>query len=186
MKRILGTIILGLSALLLTGCDDRNNVEKTLFDQCSAVNKLSCESEYSSTLSSLNCGGNVCNPKETPFSKSMDVFKIDDRMFKLRHPEMKSISEIYFESTGRNLYVGAVSTGSTTDEVKKVNNQYVLSPQMYDELISAVKTCNRATISATQFTMGSTLTPEEYDNVMKIIMECKKFQLEQAINQKAQ
>ena len=65
MKRILGTIILGLSALLLTGCDDRNNVEKTLFDQCSAVNKLSCESEYSSTLSSLNCGGNVCNPKET-------------------------------------------------------------------------------------------------------------------------
>jgi hypothetical protein len=184
MKQIFALVILCL-AFTLTGCDDRNDVEVALFKQCSKINKIECLDEYLSTFKSLDCDGNTCNPKENPFSQSMDVFKIDDKMFKIRHPEMKSISEIYFESTGRNLYEGSVvRQSSSTDEIKKVQNTYVLSPQMYDELIASVKTCNRATIASTQFKLGSTLTPEEYDNVMGIILDCKKFQLEQAIQQK--
>lgn len=184
MKHILAVVVLG-AAFLLTGCDDRNDVERTLFEQCSTVNKLDCEQEYQSTLESLSCGGNACNPKETPFSKSLDVFKIDDKMFKLRNPEKKSISEIYFESTGRSLYMGAaVIHSSSTDDVKKVDNTFVLSPQMYDELINAVRTCNRATISATQFPIGSKLSPEDYNKVMNIILDCKQYQLDEAINKK--
>lgn len=184
MKHILSVLVLG-AALLLSACDGRNDVERVLFEQCSTINKLDCEQEYQSTLESLSCQGNTCNPKETPFSKSMDVFKIDDKMFKLRNPEKKSISEIYFESTGRSLYSGAaVIHSSSTDDVKKVDNTFVLSPQMYDELINAVRTCNRATISATQFPIGSKLSPEDYNKVMNIILDCKQYQLDEAINKK--
>ncbi|WNA15833.1 hypothetical protein XaC1_190 [Xanthomonas phage XaC1] len=184
MKQIFALVILCL-AFTLTGCDDRNDVEVALFEQCSKANKIECITEYRSTLKSLDCDGSQCNPKETPFARSIDVFKIDDRMFKIRHPEMKSISEIYFESTGNSLYSGAaVIHSSSTDDVKKVDNTFVLSPQMYDELINAVRTCNRATISATQFPIGSKLSPEDYNKVMNIILDCKQYQLDEAINKK--
>lgn len=184
MKYIFLAVIALLGTLALSGCDDRNDVEVALFKQCSAINKIDCKTEYESTIISLDCGGALCNPNETPFARSFDVFKIDDKMFKNAHPEMKSISEIYYTSTGRVLYSSDYQKGNSTDEVKRVDNRYILSPQMYDELISSVKTCNRATIASTQFTMGSTLSPEDYDKVMSIIIDCKKYQLEDAINKK--
>ena len=193
MKNILGTIIVGCSVLLLSACDvwsGYTSVEKTLMKQCTSQlealygNGYSCPREYTNTDEQVMDSART-NPETKPFSQQILTFRIEDKAFKEKFPKARSINDLWYESSGE-LIVDDGKNRSSTDEIKKVDNKYVLSPQMYDELISAVKTCNRATISATQFTMGSTLSPEEYDNVMKIILECKKFQLEQAINQKAQ
>ena len=62
-----------------------------------------------------------------------------------------------------------------------------LSPQLYDDLIHTVQTCKRAEYSMMAgFKPNQEFTPEDYDKVMKIILECKKFQLESALNEKPQ
>ena len=181
------------ATLALSGCDENsdylNRVETVLMKQCSLQTKnkdIYCGNTYSQTIkmaptiySETNRLG---NPPDKPFERQGIIFIMEDRAFKKDHPDLKSLNEIYHELSGKYIYDApeALQVGDT----KKVDNKYVLSPQMYDELINAVKTCNRAAISSVQFQMGSTLSPEEYDKVMNIILECKKFQLEQAINQK--
>lgn len=193
MKKRLLVLSAFILPFLLNGCDDDedylNQTEATLIKQCrnqTENTQISCGSAYANTIHMARDvfahTGRNGNPADQPFSGQGLTFIIEDKSFKERHPEMKSMNEFWHGYTGKWLY--DAPQGSTTDEVKKVDNQYVLSPQLYDELISAVKTCNRATVNAMQFGQGSTLSPEEYNKVMSIILDCKKFQLDQAVNQK--
>lgn len=192
MKRKFALIT--LLGLFLSGCDDDdptqylNKTESVLLKQCEDQTRnlrIYCQSEYEGSIKAargIYIKNGARNQEDQPFSGQGLTFIIEDKAFKKKHPELRNFDDMWFEYTGKRLYNS--STGSTNDEVKKVDNQYVLSPQMYDELISAVKTCNRATVSSMQFQMGSTLSPEDYNKVMQIILDCKKYQLEKAINDK--
>lgn len=180
------------SALVSSGCaEDRdylNTTETVLLRQCEIQTKnipnLYCSSSYKNTISmapEINSRGG--NPNDKPFQQQGITFVIEDRAFKKQNPQLKSLNELWNDYTGGWIYSPNLG-GNTTEEIKKVNNSYVLSPQIYDELISATKVCNRATISAMQFPVGKELSPEEYDKVMTIILDCKKFQLEKAVNEK--
>lgn len=175
---------------LISGCDDSNltKIEDTLVGQCTAQlrstqsnQNIWCSNEYSGTLSDIK-DSRLKNPDIMPFKLQGFVFKMEDTAFKKKYPNAMSINDIWHETSGEWIYTPSYAKNTT--DVKTVDNKTILSPQLYDELINAVKTCNRAAISSVQFQMGSTLSPEEYDKVMNIILECKKFQLEQAINQK--
>ena len=186
--------LIALLGLFLSGCDDDdptqylNKTESVLLKQCEDQTRnlrIYCQSEYEGSIKAargIYIKNGARNQEDQPFSGQGLTFIIEDKVFKKKHPELRNFDDMWFEYTGKRLYNS--STGSTNDEVKKVDNQYVLSPQMYDELISAVKTCNRATVSSMQFQMGSTLSPEDYNKVMQIILDCKKYQLEKAINDK--
>lgn len=186
--------LIALLGLFLSGCDGDdptqylNKTESVLLKQCEDQTRnlrIYCQSEYEWSIKAargIYIKNGARNQEDQPFSGQGLTFIIEDKAFKKKHPELRNFDDMWFEYTGKRLYNS--STGSTNDEVKKVDNQYVLSPQMYDELISAVKTCNRATVSSMQFQMGSTLSPEDYNKVMQIILDCKKYQLEKAINDK--
>lgn len=172
------------STALLSGCDDTNTskTEDVLMSQCEKQSQqVSCSSAYRKTLEASENFSNY-NADDKPFEQQGLIFIMEDRAFKRSHPELKNIAEIWFDLTGKQLY--GTPEPSQSGDVKKMDKSYVLSPQMYDELISAVKTCNRATIEAMNFKVGANLSAEQYDKAMNIIIECKQSQLDQAINSK--
>lgn len=60
----------------------------------------------------------------------------------------------------------------------------VLSPEMYDKLIEAAKTCGRSRQHLISLTNEKEyLTQVDYDEVMKSVMSCKKFELESQLQQ---
>lgn len=184
MKRILTVIGLMGASLLLSGCDTANTTktEDILLSQCEKQSQqVSCHSAYSKTYEASESFSHY-NSEDHPFEQQGLIFVLEDRAFKRNHPELKSISDIWFDLTGKQLY-GSPEISQAGD-TKKVGQSYVLSPSMYDELIQAVKTCNRATVEAMDFKVGNKLSPEQYDKAMNIIIECKQSQLDQAINQK--
>lgn len=179
--------LIALLGLFLSGCDETDSLNATetiLWRQCEAQDKsVSCRSEYRQTFSQVY-NSRVVNTDNMPFANQPISFQLEDKAFKRSHPTLRSINEIWHDSTGRWIYVPDELKSSVTDEVKKVDNKYVLSPQLYDDLIAAVKTCNRATVSSMQFKPGVSLSPEDYNSVMNIILECKQYQLDKAINDK--
>lgn len=61
-----------------------------------------------------------------------------------------------------------------------------LSPALYDELIAAIKTCRRAENAVLEgFKPNEVLSQNDYDKAITIILDCKKFQLEKTLNDKA-
>ncbi len=192
MKKYLIAVLLS-ACTFLSGCDQYSgytSVEKTLMKQCTKNlrdtygDSYSCFSQYTVTDDQIEASSQT-NPEDKPFAQQALVFKLEDRAFKEKFPKIRSINELWYESTGQFIIDDSnYSTRKSNDEVKKVGDTFVLSPQMYDELINAVRTCNRATISATQFPIGSKLSPEDYNKVMNIILDCKQYQLDEAINKK--
>lgn len=184
-------ILCAIAVTTLSGCDDidqaeyLNPTESLLFKMCrqQTVNtRVDCYKSYKGTLEKTSMLAGKVSPEDQPFSKQGLIFIVEDRAFKDKNPGAFSMNESWHKYTGKWLY--NAPDASQTADVKKVDERYILSPQMYDELISAVKTCNRATVESMQFKSGATLTPEQYDKVMNIIIECKSYQLEKAINEK--
>lgn len=78
----------------------------------------------------------------------------------------------------------------TTVEVKEkvdivtVEGDEVLSPELYDKVFEAVTQCKRASNELLEITESKDfLTKSDYSKVMKQVMRCKAFQLEQKLNQ---
>ena len=192
-NKILPYVAIGMisfSTMALVGCDiDRteylNPTEASLFKMCekqTVRTNVSCESSYKGTLAKTTTLGDGVSPEDQPFSKQGLIFIIEDRAFKDKNPGMSSMNESWHKYTGKWLY--SEPEASQVADLKRVDDTYVLSPQLYDELITAVKTCNRATVESMQFKAGSVLTKEQYDKVMSIVLECKDYQLQKAINEK--
>lgn len=59
---------------------------------------------------------------------------------------------------------------------------YQLSSQLYDDLILAIHECKRSEYQTMQsFSQDDKLTKEQYNNVVKIVMDCKRYRLERAL-----
>lgn len=187
INKILPYVAIGMisfSTIALVGCNDANTTktEDILMSQCEKQSpQINCHAEYRKTYEASE-KFNHFNPEDHPFEQQGLIFILEDKAFKRSHPEVSSISEIWFTLTGKQLY-GAPEASQSAD-LKRVDDTYVLSPQLYDELITAVKTCNRATVESMQFKAGSVLTKEQYEKVMSIVLECKDYQLQKAINEK--
>ena len=69
-------------------------------------------------------------------------------------------------------------------EVVTVEGDEVLSPELYDKVFEAVTQCKRASNELLEITDNKDyLTKSDYSKVMKQVMRCKAFQLEQKLNQ---
>lgn len=68
-------------------------------------------------------------------------------------------------------------------EVVKIDNEDVISPALYDELINSVGTCKRASIRVMELTDGNRLlTKKDYVEVNRIILNCKNAELNRKVN----
>lgn len=207
---ILRSIIAVGLALSVSSCGEdipsykMNEAEVALIKQCQALLKdftPYCEDYYSGTYNAMqkarnNNRGYVSPPNDKPFSDVIEIFQIEDKIFKKSLEEMysrssaagsrkpKTLEEVWYGLTGKYIYSETKLPEQSSGDFKQVDEKYVLSPALYDNLIDSVKTCNRATFSSMDFQMGSTLNKDQYNKVMTIILDCKKFQLEQAIQSK--
>lgn len=192
-RKTLLTVVLGAVAgsLLLSACDSidkteyLNSTESLLFKMCETQTlktSVNCKKAYAGTLSKTSMNVSEKSPEDQPFKNQGLIFVIEDRAFKDNYPGMLSMNESWHKYTGKWLY--NAPDASQAGDLKVVDDSYVLSPQLYDELITAVKTCNRASVSSMQFKAGSVLSKEQYDQVMNIVLECKDYQLQKAINEK--
>lgn len=100
-------------------------------------------------------------------------------------------SEFYAKAMGFQLEScddNKVSSDTVSDSRYKVttNSETVkLSPEMYDELYKAVTTCKRAELAAINgFEPNKVLSQKDYEKAMNIILDCKTYQLEKALNEK--
>lgn len=69
-------------------------------------------------------------------------------------------------------------------DIVTVEGDEVLSPELYDKVFEAVTQCKRASNELLEITESKDfLTKSDYSKVMKQVMRCKAFQLEQKLNQ---
>lgn len=182
-------VLVGVSTVSGCGDIDRtdylNSTEALLFKMCNTQTlktDVSCKKAYAGTISKTAIAISDRSPEDQPFKNQGLVFIVEDRAFKDKNPGMLSMNELWHKYTGKWLY--NAPDASQAGDLKVVDDSYVLSPQLYDELITAVKTCNRAAVSSMQFKVGSVLPKDQYDQVMNIVLECKDYQLQRAINEK--
>ena len=115
--------------------------------------------------------------------RSIEVSIKDGDRFKIDH----KFSKFYEESFGFPLTECNVRKAPVDAEYKVTSSSgdIKLSPSMYDELVKAVSTCKRAELAAISgFSPNKALSQDDYDKAMTIILDCKKFQLEKALNEK--
>lgn len=142
---------------------------------------------------------NSANQLAPLFCRYINEIRIDEAAIKAgRYASSKqTISEIYKKSFGVDLYDSCEvavlpktvqETESVVEvveelEVVSIDSEKVISPELYDRLISSVGTCKRANARLITLTDGDRyLTQTDYNEVMGIIMSCKRFELENAVN----
>lgn len=70
-----------------------------------------------------------------------------------------------------------------TVNVVNVDDENVISPALYDELINSVGSCKRASIRVMELTDGNRLlTKKDYTEVNRIILNCKNALLNKKVN----
>lgn len=100
-------------------------------------------------------------------------------------------SEFYAKAMGRPLLpcdsrpASAYEVADSRYKVTTGPETIKLSPEMYDELVKAVTVCKRAELAVMNgFEPNKTLSQKDYDKAMNIILSCKTYQLEKALNEK--
>lgn len=111
-----------------------------------------------------------------------------------RSVKILSPSDIYFQMYGETVEqsCGIIEikkkdkpeTPADFTEVQDVVRGDKLTPEMYDKMIQSANYCARSK----QFMMEKTknkglLTTEDYDGLMDTVLECKRFELEQTLQQ---
>ena len=131
-------------------------------------------------------------PQSGFFCDALDSLKVADYRAKKYHNSsnnVKNLSEMYQEIYGVNPRTTCgeamptplpVPVAPSVVPMKDKGN--VLSPAMYDELIKVANTCNRSRQHLVSLTSEKEyLTQEDYDEVLKSVMTCKKFKLEEEL-----
>ena len=132
---------------------------------CEAVDVIRGVEVGSSKVYFSSCNNRALNPKFTTFYEEVMGFPL--QKCGRTEPSAQPASDSTFKVT--------VTPGTVK-----------LSPALYDELISAVKTCRRAENAVLEgFTPNEVLSQKDYDKAISTILECKKFQLEKTLNDKA-
>lgn len=98
-----------------------------------------------------------------------------------------TLSEFYYKAQGVSLDQcdgpRTFSTASKSDIIADNVQNYELSTSMYTDLIASVKDCRRANTQVQgKFEPYQKLTKEDYDWVVRVIQDCNKFRLEEALN----
>lgn len=151
MNRFLLILFVIVIGFMLIGCtDNRNLVEISLFDQCKKINNLNCEKLYKNTYEAFISDGkksSIINDVNDPFGTVKSVFVIEDASFKLKYPNKKSISDIYFDSTGKKLFENSVSH-QENKSTEKVETERA-GVRFVDDFRKAVKMCGNPEYSDT-------------------------------------
>lgn len=202
MSKYLLIIFTFLSALTLSGCSDPdgtdyirqphfNSKEREVYN--AYYDQRNASFKYTQFLSEvMNARTKANNVPAGFFCDSVDLLQIADyRATKYNDrgnsngTNTKNLSQMYVEIYGEDPcgFSKSIKTpkaiAATPVVVPMAGKGNVLSPDMYDKLIEAAKSCARSRQHLISVTSEKEyLTQEDYDEVMKSVMSCKKFELE--------
>jgi len=209
MKKIILSSVIGLAAIALTGCNEwellRGEVKGNLTSSENSLMLALSKSNTNTNDDSIALAyygvfhGYKSFPDNSDYfcSKQREILFAEYSISKNANlKDFITLSKIVEDTTGKTLYevCSDENNGSSDKEplvkkdekptfkVDKTETTYQLSSQMYDDLIIAVHECKRAEFQTMQsFKQNDKLTKEQYDNVVNIIMSCKQYQLERAL-----
>ncbi|CAL9994139.1 hypothetical protein VPHD479_0349 [Vibrio phage D479] len=138
-----------------------------------------------------------------PFCDYYDEIKKDELAYTIQYPDRleeqrpKFITNQFKNTYGNTMerLCGVETAQSVTvvptqvvviDEDKTMSGEVenVLEPALYDRLIAASKTCNRAKVKLIGLTDNKQfLTDEDYSDVMLEVAKCKSYELERELQQ---
>lgn len=158
--------------------------------------KFSYKSNYNKLAYEDNTHAPLCNVmqnvlldeisiRENYSNKSkLESVLVSSQFKKLYGESMQNYCPSYF-----NNKEAVIKLPETKVEVKEkvgvvsVEGEEVLSPELYDKVFDAVTKCKRASNELLELTQDKDyLTKSDYSAVMKQVMRCKAFQLEQKLN----
>ena len=152
--------------------------------------------EVSSRRVSKAQKGFFCDARDSVTAGEYKVRRFNEsRRIQGKHGSLKTLPEIYQDIYGETveqscgiIVIGGKKakpeTPSDFKEVQEVVRGDKLTPEMYDNMIQSANYCARSK----QFMMNATkdkglLTTEDYDGLMDTVLECKRFELEQTLQQ---
>lgn len=184
MNRLLFILFVLVLAVTLMGCtDNRNIVELSLFDQCVKINKVNCDKVYEKTKDAFISGDpkpSIINDQSDPFGTVKSVFVIEDAAFKIKFPDKKPISQIYFESTGKHLFENTVPKANETTTNEPTERASV---RFVDDLKDAIKMCGNPNYSDS-ISYGDYIPVTMKRKLENFTIKCKESSLEKSMEKK--
>lgn len=146
--------------------------------------------QYAESRSFAPTRGFFCDAKDLVVAGSYKVKRFNQENNKSLKSPSEIYEEVYGESVERScgiIVIGGSKKPETPKdftEVQDVVRGDKLTPEMYDKMIQSANYCARSK----QFMMEKTknkglLTTEDYDGLMDTVLECKRFELEQTLQQ---
>lgn len=128
--------------------------------------------------------------KAAPFCDLLEDLRVIEYRIKTRSKGAAVASESYLDITGKSLAQscgassGAIPIARTVQTDRTPAGEPELAPETYGLMIDAVRTCERARISLMSYPSGHVFTKNDYNKVMNLVNDCKRFELETSINTK--
>lgn len=125
-----------------------------------------------------------------PFCDILEEVRMADYRVTTQFPKARTLQSVYQEITGKTLdescgvVPAAIPVARTVQTDRTGNGEPELAPETYGLMIDAAKSCERARISLMSYPSGYVFTKKDYNKIMNLVNDCKRFELESSINTK--
>lgn len=132
----------------------------------------------------------ITKVKSEPFCDILNELKVADYVMSTKVRGAVTVAETYQSINGKSLREACGIKGTdipiarTVDTGRTPNGEPELAPETYGLMIDAAKTCERARISLMAYPSGYVFTKNDYNKIMNLVNDCKRFELESSINSK--
>lgn len=128
--------------------------------------------------------------KLRPFCDMIEEVRVVDYRLSTQFPKTATLQMTFREITGKSieescgLVPAAIPVARTVQTERTGDGEPELAPETYGLMIDAVKACERARISLMSYPSGYVFTKKDYNKIMNLVNDCKRFELESSINNK--
>lgn len=128
--------------------------------------------------------------KASPFCDILPELRVADYILSTKARGAITVAETFESVTGKSLQQAcgvegaAIPVARTVQTDRTGNGEPELAPETYGLMIDAVKSCERARISLMSYPSGYVFTKKDYNKIMNLVNDCKRFELESSINGK--
>lgn len=128
--------------------------------------------------------------KLRPFCDMIEEVRVVDYRLTTQFPKSPTLQMTFREITGKSieencgLVPAVIPVARTVQTERTGDGEPELAPETYGLMIDAAKSCERARISLMSYPSGYVFTKKDYNKIMNLVNDCKRFELESSINSK--
>lgn len=128
--------------------------------------------------------------KSMPFCDILPELRVADYVLTTKVRGAITVAETFENISGKTLQQAcgvegaAIPVARTVQTDRTGNGEPELAPETYGLMIDAAKACERARISLMSYPSGYVFTKKDYNKIMNLVNDCKRFELESSINNK--